>query len=616
MMKKSILYFIPLLIVLTGCEDTLDRYPQDAVSSQYYFQTADQLQQYTNQFYSILPGASSLYQETSDFLALTTLADEATGNRTIPADASSSSWTWGTLRHINYFLEHVNQCSDETARNHYTGVALFFRAYFYYDKVRRFGDVPWINHSLGSSDEQLYAPRDNRALVMQNVVADLDSAIVLMQDEKHSAYAVNRYTAMALKSRACLFEGTFCKYHPETVLLDGMNRETYYKQMLTYAADAAKQLIDKGGYTLYNVGSQPYRDMFMMDDLRQCSEMILARGYDGSMGLKHNASGYTTSLSTGRPGFTKRLVNQYLCTDGQRFTEKYKSTYQTMSMGPEMNDRDPRLEQTMFRPGHYIRKGKTEVEEYKATISITGYQLIKYVTEESHDNYNNSENDMPLFRLAEMYLNYAEAQAELGAEANKALVEQYINTLRDRVGMTKAHFNFDAANASPCAYMESLYPNASKSDVNHGAILEIRRERAVELVLEGHRYWDLMRWKEGKAFEQPYYGFSVPGVSKNDEDESGFMDMSGFGDFDMCIWINDYPFSFGEIKYYEANKDLKMDKLVDNSFTTGFILADGTPDNLNAGRHWNEEKDYLYPLPTQEIILSKGALTQNPGWGK
>jgi len=593
---KKILYIISLVLIFTACDD-LDRYPLDSVSSQIYFQTADQLKQYTNQFYSILPGAGSMYEEVSDYLALTTLANEATGKRTIPADASSSSWSWGTLRHINYFLEHVDQCTDAEAKAHYTGLTLFFRAYFYYDKVRRFGDVPWIDHTLSGTDDELYKPRDSRTVVMQHVVDDLDNAIAWMSDDKSNAYAVNRYTAMALKSRVCLFEGTFRKYHN---LGD-------WETMLREAASAARMLMDEGGYTLYNIGEQPYRDMFMMEDLRQCSEMILARAYDASMSLKHNASSFTISPTTGRPGFTKRLVNQYLKTDGSRYTDLPE--YEKKAMGEEMTDRDPRMEQTIFHPGHYIRKGKTEQEAYNATISSTGYQIIKYVTEEEHDTYNNSDNDMPLFRLAEVYLNYAEAKAELG-EFTQADANISINLLRDRVGMP--HLDVAVADANPCPYMESLYPNVCQT--HKGLILEIRRERTIELVLEGHRYWDLMRWKEGKAFEQPYLGMSISGVSKNDEDEAGFMDLSGDGDPDICVWINDYPFTFGEITYYEANKDLKLDQLVDNTFTSGFVLADGTPDDLTAGRQWDENKDYLYPIPVRERVLSNGALSQNPGW--
>jgi len=608
-MKKIFLYILPLALICTACEDALERVPQDAVSSKTYFLNADQLQQYTNQFYTIMPSASSMYEEVSDLVGKTTLANEATGTRSIPFNASSSSWTWGTLRHINYFLEHVDQCSDEAARNKYTGVALFFRAYFYYDKVRRFGDVPWIDHAMGNNDEELYKPRDSRTLVMQNVVKDLNRAIELLPEEHTNAYAVNRYTALALKSRACLFEGTFCKYHkisgPE------VEGQTYWQYMLRQSADAAEKVIEKGGYTLYDQGEQPYRDMFMMDDLRQCPEIIMARGYDSSMGLKHNASGYTTLSGNGRPGFTKRLVNQYLKKDGSRFTDQ--PDYEKIPMGPEMKDRDARLAQTMFFPGHYIRKGKTEQEKYNPKISITGYQLIKFVTEEEHGAYENSENDMPIFRLAEMYLNYAEAEAELGVEANKPQVEKYINKLRDRADMESAHFNFDVANENPCKYMESLYPNADKGDANHGAILEIRRERTVELVLEGHRYWDLMRWREGKAFEQPYFGFSVPKVTRGATDRSGNMDMDGDGKADMCIWTIDHPKGLlSRIDYYEAVVEIKLSK----DTAGGFVLSNGTSSNLTNGRYWNEDKDYLYPLPAEEIILSKGALTQNPGWGK
>lgn len=604
-MKKLILYIIPLLMILTGCKDgTLDRYPLDAVSAPFYFQTADQLQQYTNQFYTILPSAGSMYEEVSDLVAVTTLPSEATGSRTVPATASNSSWTWGTLRHINFFLEHVGQCTNQAARDQYTGIALFFRAYFYYDKVRRFGDVPWIDHTLGNNDEELYKARDSRTLVMQNVVKDLDSAISLMPNEKPNAYAVNRYTAMALKSRACLFEGTFCKYHNVSgPTVQGM---PYWQYMLTQAADAAGRLMKEGGYTLYDVGTQPYRDMFMMNDLRACPEIIMARGYDGSMGLKHNVCSYTISASTGRPGFTKRLVNQYLKIDGTRFTDQ--TGYEQLAMGPEMKDRDPRLEQTMFFPGHYIRKGKTEQEAYDPRISSTGYQIIKYVTEEAHDSYNNSENDMPIFRLAEVYLNYAEALAELG-KITQDDINASINRLRERAGMT-GMLDLTYAKDHPCAYMESLYPNVDKGDYK-GVILEIRRERTVELVLEGHRYWDLMRWKEGKAFEQPYYGFSVAKVTQSKTDKSGYMDMNGDGKPDMCIWTNGHPKVWGAgMQFYEAQVDLKLSK----GLQGGFVLSNGTPDNLTGGRHWDEKRDYLYPLPTQEIVLSNGALTQNPNW--
>jgi len=601
-MRKYILYMLPLLAVMTACKD-LDKYPEDAVSSQTYFKTADQLKQYTNQFYTIMPSASSMYEEVSDLVAVTTPAAEVTGTRTIPADASSSSWTWGTLRHINYFLEHVYQCDDEAARNQYRGLTYFFRAYFYYDKIRRFGDVPWVDRALGSGDDELYAPRDNRSMVMQHVVQDLDSAYLLMSDDKSNVYAVNRFTALALKSRACLFEGTFCKYHNVT-LADGVDRETYWRNMLEQAADAANLLMTTGGYSLYTTGEQPYRDLFTLGVVQGCPEYIMARAYDSSMGLKHNASSYSLSSSTGRPGFTKRFVNQYLKSDGTRFTDL--ADYATMDMGKEMTDRDPRMEQTIFRPGHYIRKGKTTTELFSVAVSATGYQLIKYVMDESQDTYNNSDNDMPLFRLAEVYLNYAEAKAELGT-FTQADADISINLLRDRVKMP--HLNVAQVVGNPCPYMESLYPNVSQTGKD--VILEIRRERAVELVLEGHRYWDLMRWKEGKAFEQPMYGMYFAGVTKSKEDYSGFVNVDNDPDnyADVCAWINAFPFDFG-VEYLEVGKELNLSRGTDG----GYILSNGSQSNPNNGRQWREDRDYLYPIPIRERVLSKGTLTQNPGW--
>jgi len=592
---------LPLWVLMTACED-LNKYPQDAVSSETFFQNADQLRQYSNQFYTILPSASSMYEEVSDEIACTMLAAEARGTRIIPADASSSSWSWGTLRHINYLLEHVHQCQDTQAATEYAALARFFRAYFYYDKVRRFGDVPWIDYTMGSSDENLYKGRDSRTIVMKHVVEDLDFAIANMSSDKSNVFLANRYTAMALKSRVCLFEGTFCKYHTELPLPSDVNRETYWQDMLKQAAAAAQQLISEGGYAIYSQGTQPYRDLFTTVDVQSCPEYIMARGYNASLGLKHNATGFTTSPTTGKPGFTKRFVNKYLCMDGTRFTDK--PDYETIGMGEEMTDRDPRMEQTIFRPNHYIRVGNTQLETYSVTVSATGYQLIKYVMDESTSTYNNSDCDMPLFRLAEVYLNYAEAKAELGESGQD--IEDAINAVRNRFS-NMPQFSCAAANANPCPYMEKLYPNVCQA--NKGVILEVRRERDIELVEEGHRYWDLMRWKEGKAFEQPYLGIAFKGVSKSEDDQSGFVDIDNDGYDDICAWVNEIPFAFG-VDFFEVGKDIILSKGTDG----GCILSNGTPDNLNNGRVWREDRDYLYPIPIRERVLSNGALSQNPGW--
>ncbi|MBQ2109682.1 MAG: RagB/SusD family nutrient uptake outer membrane protein, partial [Bacteroidales bacterium] len=112
-----------------------------------------------------------------------------------------------------------------------------------FEKVKRFGDVPWYDTQLGSADEALYKPRDSRELVMSNVVADLDFAIEHLPSQ-HSLYKVTKWTAMALKTRACLFEGTFRKYH--NISLEGHTWQWYLEQ----AAAAGEVFIATSGYSI------------------------------------------------------------------------------------------------------------------------------------------------------------------------------------------------------------------------------------------------------------------------------------------------------------------------------------------------------------------------------
>ncbi len=604
-MKKIIYIIVPLMAFMTACKD-LDKYPRDSISSAIYFKNASQLEQYSNQFYTIFPTAADLYGEVSDEIAVTVLPDEVRGTRSIPADADGTDWNWSMLRHINYLLEHADQCSDVEAANQYKGLAYFFRAYFYYDKVRHYGDVPWVDKVIGSADEKLYAERDKRNVVMQNVVQDLNDAIQLMSKDKGNVYRANAYAAMALKSRICLFEGTFCKYH--NVAAADVSGKPYWQYMLTEAASAAEMLMASNAYQLYDPKSgEPYRDLFTqgtVDGSPVACEYILARCYNMDLKLNHNATSYTMSATTGKPGFTKRFMNQYLNADGTRFTDD--PDYATMDMGDEMEDRDPRMEQTVLRPDVYKRIGSDVVASYQFSGSATGYQLIKYVMGLNTDAYNQSDCDMPLFRYAEVLLNYAEAKAELG-EFDETVAAKTIDLLRKRVGMPA--MDVAAATNTPCAYMKMLYPNVDPA--NEGIILEIRRERDIELVQEGFRYWDLMRWKEGKALEQPMLGVYFPGVSKNESDYSGYISVSD--ETDGCAFSGSHPGGlFDGAIYLEVGEG--KEAILSNGMNGGYILSNGQPGNLNNGRKFDEEKDYLFPIPIRERVLSGGKLTQNPGW--
>lgn len=562
------------LSFLTSCD--LTREPKDRLSPETYFKSAEECRLFTNQFYTLLPAASSVFGEGEDYIIGTALSAEVMGTRVVPS--TSSAWNWTALRNINFYLDHSGQCTDEAARARYDGVARFFRAYFYFEKVKRYGDVPWVDKALDAEDPTLYRGRDSRAVVMGHILEDIDFAIDNLPAEV-SVFTVNHWTALALKSRIFLFEGTFRKYHG----LEG------WEDCLTECRNASRVFLDSAPYAIYKEGSTPYLDLFNRIESDQ-TEIILSRSYAASIGLTHDCNGKYLSAASGRPGLTKDVVNTYLMLDGTRFTDL--ADYDKMVFTNEMQDRDPRLAQTVRTPG-YCRKGSAVRVAPDLNVTTTGYQLIKYVAEPSYDSYNTSEQDMPIFRKAEVCLNYAEACAELGTLTQEDL-DISLNLLRFRVGMPS--LNMAAANASPDPYLEAPqtgYPGVTGA--NKGVILEIRRERTIELVNEGFRYWDLMRWKAGKRFERPFYGMYFPGT--------GTYDLDGDGTADLIIYDGAKPSSTG-------NAVLKsLQELSLSEGTSGCITVH--PD---IERNWDEGKDYLYPVPIEDRVLTQGKISQNPGW--
>ena len=136
-MKK--IFSIILAIGLVSCD--LDRLPLDAIAPETFFNTENDLLLYTNSFYNMLPSAEDVYNEDADNVVKSSLRDEIQGTRVVPT--SGGGWSWSELRNINYFLANSGKCADKKAVKKYNGLARFFRAYFYFEKVKRFGDVPW-----------------------------------------------------------------------------------------------------------------------------------------------------------------------------------------------------------------------------------------------------------------------------------------------------------------------------------------------------------------------------------------------------------------------------------------------------------------------------------------
>ena len=457
-------------------------------------------------------------------------------------------------------------------------MARFFRAYFYFEKVKYYGDVPWVDRPIASDDQELYKGRDSREMVMQKVIGDLDFAIANLPAEK-SVYRVTRWTALALKSRVCLFEGTFRKYHG----LEG------YESYLSACETASKRFMTESGYSVYTSGTTPYLNLF--SSLKAIdTEIVLARAYNTAIGLKHDVNGYLTSITMGRPGLLKNIANMYLMKDGTPFTAQ--PGWETMQLPDESKNRDGRFAQTVRTPG-YKRIDDTALSAPNLAATMTGYQLVKYLQAAKYDSYNASTSDMPLFRAAEVMLNYAEAKAELGT-LTQADIDLAIKPLRDRAGVV--NLSLEAANAAPDPYLASAETGyANVTGDNKGVILEIRRERTVELLMENLRYWDIMRWKEGKRFEKPFTGLYFPGT--------GSYDLNGDGVDDICIWSGSKPSTSAPV-VYELGKEIFL-----SGGESGYVIV-----HTDYTRTWNEARDYLYPVPTDDRVLTQGAISQNPGW--
>jgi len=578
-MKRLIILALTLTVGLSAC-DVLDLEPKDRVTQFDYFKTANDLELFSNPFYNNLLDKEP-FDEQSDLLVQNTLSAILFGgsHRTVPE--SGGGWSWTDLRRMNTLLEYADMCEDKEAVTKYTAVTRFFRAFFYFEKVKRFGDVPWYEQVIGSEEEELLKkPREDRGIIMDHVMNDLKNAIEMLPREKDVA-RVTRWSALALKSRIALYEGTWRKYR-------NLPDADKYLQL---AADAASTFISESGYSLYKEGTEPYRDLFCSDDAKQ-EEVILARIYNfEGLNLSHNVQ---FNIRNSAAGFTRRFMNHYLMADGSRFTEK--EGHETMSYTEETAGRDPRMAQTVLCPG-YIAKGEESVTANDMT-AMTGYEPIKFVSTAAHSGASKGTSDWPLFRTAEVYLNYAEAKAELGTLTKDDLLIS-IDRIRDRAGMKG--LDMAAANANPDPFLLACYPNVTKSE-NTGVILEIRRERTIELVMEGLRMWDMFRWKEGAQLvneTNPYYGiyFSGPGL----------YDMDGDGRNDLELYVDKQTSSPADgLTVLRIGSDIILSDMAENR---GYVVAWSTLKYT-----WNEERDYLWPIPADQRVLTGGLLTQNPGW--
>ena len=324
---------------------------------------------------------------------------------------------------------------------------------------------------------------------------------------------------------------------------------------------------------------------------------MLGRNFQLDLSISHFAS--RSTFADKKMAVNKKFVDMFLMADGTRFTDR--QGWDTMEFYEEMTGRDPRLAQIIRCPGYHLIDSDLIMPPSFAN-SLTGFNCCKYAVSAKKVGlegvWSGEDGDLPVFRAAEVYLNYAEAQAErTDYTLSQADIDMSIKPLRDRAGMP--NLKVADANAKPDnAYLGSAkYGYTNVSGANKGVILEIRRERAVELAQElDFRWYDLMRWKAGNCMTQDLLGMYFPGYGEYDLDQDGTLD--------LCIYKGSEPET-------QATSLLKVDSgatLVFSKGSSGNVIPFATKK-----RSFDEARDYLYPIPTNDLEINT-KLKQNPGW--
>lgn len=570
---RVVLWLLPVgIFTLAGCMKNLDLSPESQLADNNFWQTTSDMSQACNYLYTFLNGLS-----TDDPSGLPTplqdnYSDKTFGDRSVGfgdgssvAPATSNEWTnyYKAIRAANNILEKsVTVTGDAATINRYLGEARFFRGMAYFELVKRFGDVPYINRTLTSGDSMLYAARTARQTVVDSIYADLDFAATYCPQPDALASAqygrITRSAALAYKSRVALFEGTW----------DKARNIGAAQSNLQIAADASYTVITEGKHSLYTAqGPESYYYEFQYDGgasgnpiqatvgpqlnytYATNKENILVRLYGQNQNNNIASHSFGRSyLDQAHIAPTRVIMDMYLYKDGlpQGLSAYDSSADQTSSL-TEFRNRDPRMEMSVYN-NTLITPSTGGLIPYTAGIN---YRYRKYWIV-SDWTANVSFVSFNVLRYAEVLLNYAEAKFELNGAISDADLDLSINALRNRA---------TGNDVSKLPLLTNAFVSA------HGLNMEteIRRERTIELAFEGQAYWDMLRWKTAEAA---------------------------------------LPKTILGRKYFA---DENPSGTTPNLFNGYVVLEDAS------FRTFNPARDYLWGLPTKELALSSN-LAQNPNW--
>lgn len=602
MKKIKSLLIISIVLISSACnDDFMNRFPETSIGTENFFKSEEDLKMFIYNLYSF-PGINNYGNDgyyTTDNAANT--GSTELKNIMLSSNPSSATvtggWDWTTLRNINLFLENYKQADiSEDLLAHYEGVARFFRARFYMDKVMRFSDVPWYDKVIGTSDEEmLFKGRDPRDFVIKKIFEDYEFA---RQNVKavQPVGAVNKWVVMAYMARHAMHEGTFRKYHPELQL------ESTANNYLQLARDVAKQIMDNGGFSIYNTGKPEldYSRLFNSQDLTSNPEVIFTHI---NIDQVKNSGWWEWMFGNYEVSPSKDLLQSYLMADGSFYTSK--PGYETKSFVEEFVNRDPRLKQTYAYPGWELINTGTYAQGggiYKQQLqkNFTGYHQIKGFINQTDQTIQNGV-DFPSLRYAEILLIFAEAKAELG-ELKQDDLDKTVNVLRDRAGMPHLTMN---PPVDPV--QEARYPNLTSAQKKE--ILEIRRERRIEFALEGYRYDDLMRWAAGKLIENEPKGIYFSGLGKHDITGDGIEDI-------VLLDINQSIPAAGDKETNALGETLIYYRVGPQDSDASFYISgnnQGYVESIKNSGTFVSPKYYYRPVPKTHTTVNPN-LTQLFGW--
>jgi hypothetical protein len=591
-MKKILYIIIPIFVLLfSSCEDKfLDLDPLDTSTEAAYFTSPDHFKAATNDFYNKMIGWKvHLTSEIMDYgTDLTGMAQDY-GRGVVVPGASDAFWTdeYKYLRNVNIVLKKAEEyAGDPSEIEEFVAAAKFFRAYHHYVLLQRFGGVPLVTSVLDLDSEELTGPRKSRYEVVAQIVADLDDAMQALPLEQNIPQGdkgkISKWAAQALKAKLLLYESTWEKNVGNSTDGDGVSEGAgsakpagypSVTDMLTEANQLAKDIIDNGGYELWNYNDQLNNwsalYLFNLEDegsnpagLTKSSnkEYILYTKFDYALYQGNTNISHTVA---GRLAPSRKFMDMFLCADGLP-VDKSTLFKGYAKVSDEYQNRDYRLTSYFASSGTWDipADGSIKLNGPGATnaASYEGRKFRSY----NYGTYraaNTESFDYPQIRLAEIYLIYAETLYELNGSLTDQQLNESINKLKARAGLPALTNAFAAANGL---------------DVYE----EIMRERTIELFGENSRFNDLKR-------------LGIAEEVLNQDICSTVIEGSEFDNNPDLYNATAYP--YGEIVKPTGVGDRRV------------LLLDPA-SNRNFQR-----KHYLWPIPLEQINLNSN-LTQNPGY--